>query len=124
MTDPDQLPALPQKRRGFICTKCGSSECRPDTLHREHPECDVCGYCGFAQDLDYNDVELQAYALTAIATERARADALEAALSDVLEMAQEHADHFAAAFAGYKPERHAYYARALATARALLEKKT
>lgn len=52
----------------------------------------------------------------------ARADALEAALSDVLEMAQEHADHFAAAFAGYKPERHAYYARALATARALLEK--
>lgn len=59
-----------------------------------------------------------------IAAERARADALEAALSDVLEMAQEHADHFAAAFAGYKPERHAYYARALATARALLEKKT
>lgn len=52
----------------------------------------------------------------------ARADALEAALSEVLEMAQEHADHFAAAFAGYKPERHAYYARALATARVLLEK--
>ena len=60
----------------------------------------------------------------ATAYERARADALEAALSDVLEMAQEHADHFAAAFAGYKPERHAYYARALAAARALLEKKT
>ena len=60
----------------------------------------------------------------AITKERARADALEAALSDVLEMAQEHADHFAQAFAGYKPERHAHYAKSLATARALLEKKT
>ena len=65
-----------------------------------------------------------AFGRACIAAERARADALEAALSDVLEMAQEPADYFAAAFAGYKPERHAYYARALATARALLEKKT
>ena len=106
MSEPDQLPALPESE--YLLAR----PARP--YENEY----ITSFDG------YSDDDMRSYALTAIATERARADALEAALSDVLEMAQEHADHFAAAFAGYKPERHAYYARALATARALLEKKT
>lgn len=107
MTDPDQLPAP------FPPNESGSTQC----IVRWMVTLKGGLWLGA-----YDKEAFDSYALTAIATERARADALEAALSDVLEMAQEHADHFAAAFAGYKPERHAYYARALATARVLLEK--
>lgn len=42
-------------------------------------------------------------------------------LEDLIEMAQEHADQFASAYAGYKPSRHAYYAEALRRGRAALK---
>lgn len=54
------LPPLPEKRRRFFCTKCGSSECTPDTVKDKHPLC-VCGYLGFGEDCDYNDDEMRDY---------------------------------------------------------------
>lgn len=44
----------------------------------------------------------------------------EAWLEDLIEMAQEHADNFTSAYAGYKPNRHAHYAAVLKQARAAL----
>jgi hypothetical protein len=60
------LPPLPKKRRAFICTKCGSQECKAGEEALMHPPCAKCDYLGFAQDCDYNDAEVQAYALEAL----------------------------------------------------------
>ena len=56
------LAPLPEQRRSFICTKCGSRECVEGQLNRLHPECAKCSYHGFAEDQDHTDDELIAYA--------------------------------------------------------------
>lgn len=62
MTDPDQLPALPESE--YLLAR----PARP--YENEY----ITSFDG------YSDDDMRSYALTAIATERARADALEAAL--------------------------------------------
>lgn len=71
------LPPLPEKRRTFFCTKCGSSECRPRTAAFAHPECAKCEYLGFGRDCDYNDAETLAYG------QQCRDEALEAAKVEI-----------------------------------------
>ena len=56
------LAPLPEQRRSFICTKCGSRECVEGQLNRRHPECAKCNYHGFAEDQGHTDDELIAYA--------------------------------------------------------------
>ena len=56
------LAPLPEQRRSFICTKCGSRECVEGQLNRRHPECAKCSYHGFAEDRGHTDDELIAYA--------------------------------------------------------------
>ena len=56
------LAPLPEQRRSFICTKCGSRECVEGQLNRRHPECAKCSYHGFAEDQGHTDDELIAYA--------------------------------------------------------------
>ena len=56
------LAPLPEQRRSFICTKCGSRECVEGQLNRLHPECAKCNYHGFAEDQGHTDDELIAYA--------------------------------------------------------------
>ena len=53
-------PPLPARRRAFLCTKCGGSECEPGTLNETHPTC-KCGYLGFAEDLDFTADDMRAY---------------------------------------------------------------
>jgi hypothetical protein len=67
------LPPLPQKRRGAFCTKCHNSF-TPSTRD-EHPVCDRCGYLAFAQDCDYSDDEMRAYARDAFIAGYAAAEA-------------------------------------------------
>ncbi len=50
---------LPKQERGFICTKCGSHECKPGTLNDKHPPCAKCDYLGFAQDTGYTADQLR-----------------------------------------------------------------
>ena len=52
---------LPKQERGFICTKCGSHECKPGTLNDKHPPCAKCDYLGFAQDTGYTADQLRTY---------------------------------------------------------------
>ena len=56
------LAPLPEQRRSFICTKCGSRECVEGQLNRRHLECAWCSYQGFAEDQGHTDDELIAYA--------------------------------------------------------------
>jgi hypothetical protein len=58
-----ELPPLPTKRRGAFCTKCYTSF--TPTVSDEFPPCVKCGYLAFAQDCDYGDEEMQAYARAA-----------------------------------------------------------
>ena len=50
---------LPERRRGFLCTKCGSRECELQTAKNTHPKCAKCDYLGFGQDLGYSDAEMR-----------------------------------------------------------------
>jgi ribosome modulation factor len=52
---------LPKRRRQFLCTKCGSRECKVGTINEQHPPCE-CGYLGFAEDLDFNADEMRDFA--------------------------------------------------------------
>lgn len=70
MTTPS-LPELPKKRRAFHCLKCGSTECVAGHEEEHHPACAKCHYLGFASDCAYNDDEMRAYALSALAADRA-----------------------------------------------------
>lgn len=56
----DNYPALPKKKRSFICTKCGSGTCIEGQEYQEHPAC-KCGYLGFAGDILYSDEDMHAY---------------------------------------------------------------
>lgn len=155
MTDPDQLPALPESEyllarparpyeneyitsfdgysdddmRSYALTAIVAERARADALQEKFDCADLMAQCmaGLREDCIKAGVVDESVPPMMYPEEiiprLARADALEAALPDILEMAQEHADHFAQAFAGYKPERHAHYAKSLATARALLNQK-
>ena len=68
----DTLPPLPQKRRAAFCTKCGTSF-TPATRDK-HPPC-ACGYLAIAQDCDYSDDEMRAYAREAFIAGYAAAEA-------------------------------------------------
>jgi hypothetical protein len=56
-----KYPALPKKKRQFICTKCGSNECK-GSIEIAHPLCSSCGYHGFSVELLHSDEDLKAYA--------------------------------------------------------------
>ncbi len=56
----EYLP-LPKRRRRFLCTKCGSEQCKDGTENKPHPPCNKCNYLGFAEDCDFNDEEMRAY---------------------------------------------------------------
>lgn len=56
--DPLSLVTLPEKKRAFICTKCGSSECEPESARKKHPLCAKCNYIGFGTDILYSDEDV------------------------------------------------------------------
>jgi hypothetical protein len=56
------LAPLPEQRRSFICTKCGSRTCVEGQLNLRYPICIECRCSGFAEDVGYTDDELIAYA--------------------------------------------------------------
>lgn len=56
----EYLP-LPKRRRRFLCTKCGSEQCKDGAENMPYPPCNKCNYLGFAEDCDFNDEEMHAY---------------------------------------------------------------
>ena len=52
---------MPERRRSFLCTKCGSHECIKGYEKADTPPCAKCGYLGFAQDLDYTEEQMKQY---------------------------------------------------------------
>lgn len=52
---------LPEPARSFFCTKCGSTTCKDGMLHHDFPQCNKCGYLGFAQTIGYTETQLRAY---------------------------------------------------------------
>lgn len=88
-SEPVALPELPPKRWGFFCTKCmHSCEIPPPGMVKGVP-CPRCGYFGFANELDYSNDEMLAYAKAALMNQRTPAVALSdeqiEQLSDVLQ---------------------------------------
>ena len=52
---------LPERRRVFLCTKCGGRECESGSIHQTHPPC-KCGYLGFAENLDFTEDQMRDFA--------------------------------------------------------------
>lgn len=52
---------LPERRRVFLCTKCGGQECESGSIHQTHPPC-KCGYLGFAENLDFTEDQMRDFA--------------------------------------------------------------
>lgn len=52
---------LPERRRVFLCTKCGGRECESGSIHQTHPPC-KCGYQGFAENLDFTEDQMRDFA--------------------------------------------------------------
>ena len=78
---------LPERRRVFLCTKCGGRECESGSIHQTHPPC-KCGYLGFAENLDFTEDQMRDFAdrthalRMQAATKAAPGDALDEALRE------------------------------------------
>lgn len=70
---PVTLPELPERKRAMLCTKCGYQN--PDTqavASNAGAPCENsnCGYIAFVVERGYEEEDMRAYAITAIAGDR------------------------------------------------------